>query len=113
MTGAKIRLRHAEHCGWMVFTERTVSCFGRDADARIPGLQALGYSVKKLYYKPGLIPDDGYVALFGETLRRLLEVAPGDAFAMSMLSRLGTSGKNGDLFIDFTELTDFNGEHHE
>ncbi|MFZ4214928.1 hypothetical protein ACOZB2_26415, partial [Pantoea endophytica] len=62
MTEAKIRLRHAEHCGWMVFTERTVSCFGRDADARIPGLQALGYSVKKLYCKPGLIPDDGYVA---------------------------------------------------
>ncbi|MEA5105692.1 hypothetical protein [Pantoea sp. S18] len=113
MTEAKIRLRHAEHCGWMVFTERTVSCFGREADARIPGLQALGYSVKKLYCKPGLIPDDGYVALFGETLRRLLEVAPGDAFAMSMLSRLGTHGSKGDLWIDFTEISDLNGEPHD
>ncbi|RPD93204.1 hypothetical protein BBB56_22490 [Candidatus Pantoea deserta] len=118
MTAEKIRLRHAEHCGWMVFTERTVNCFGREADARIPGLQALGFGVKKLYCKPGLIPDDGYVALFGETLRRLLEVAPGDAFAMSMLSRLGTSGKNGDLFIDFTEIDALSsgsvgGEHHE
>ncbi|KIC86354.1 hypothetical protein [Pantoea agglomerans] len=113
MTDTKIRLRHAEHCGWMVFTERTVSCFGREADARIPGLQALGYRVKKLYCKPGLIPDDGYVALFGETLRRLLEVAPGDTFALDMLSRLGTSGKHGDLFIDFTEISDFNGEPHD
>ncbi|WP_350262700.1 hypothetical protein AAF463_23750 (plasmid) [Pantoea sp. BJ2] len=113
MMVGNIRLRHAEHCGWMVFTDRTVSCFGRDADARIPGLQALGFSVKKLYCKPGRIPDDGYVALFGETLRRLLEVAPGDAFALSMLSRLGTSSKNGDLYIDFTEISDLNGEPHD
>ncbi|MGK3125872.1 hypothetical protein ACCY16_17265 [Candidatus Pantoea formicae] len=113
MTEAKIRLRHAEHCGWMVFTERTINCFGRDADARIPGLQALGYGIKKLYCKPGLIPDDGYVKLLGETLRRLLEVAPGDTFALDMLSRLGTSSKNGDLFLDFTEISDLNGEPHE
>ena len=46
MTVEKIRLRHAEHCGWMVFTERTVNCFGREADARIPGLQALGYALR-------------------------------------------------------------------
>ncbi|RPD91742.1 hypothetical protein BBB56_23190 [Candidatus Pantoea deserta] len=117
MTVEKIQFRHAEHCGWMVFTERMVTCFGREADARIPGLQARGFGVKKLYCKPGLIPDDGYVALFGETLRRLLEVAPGDPFALSMLSRLGTSGKNGGLFIDFIEIDALSsgsasGEHH-
>lgn len=113
MTNRKVRLRHAEHCGWMVFTERTVTCFGREVDARIPGLQVLGYGVKKLYCKPGLIPDDGYVVLFGETLRRLLEVAPGDDFAMNILSRLGNSIKHGDLFIDLIEINDLNGEHHE
>ena len=113
MTDTKIRLRRAGRCGWMVFTERTINCFGRDADMRIPALQALGYGVKKLYCKPGLIPDDGYVKLLGETLRRLLEVAPGDAFALDMLSRLGTSSKNGDLFLDFTEISDLTGEHHD
>lgn len=113
MTAEKIRLRHAEHCGWMVFNEQIVSCFGREADARIPGLHAMGFGVKKLYCKPGLIPDDGYVSLFGDALRRLLEVAPGDAFALDMLSRLGTSGKNGDLFIDFTEISDLNGAPHD
>lgn len=42
MTVEKIRLRHAEHCGWMVFTERTVNCFGREADARIPACRRWG-----------------------------------------------------------------------
>jgi hypothetical protein len=113
MTAGKMRMAHAEHCGWMVFTERNVTCFGREADGRVAGLQAMGFGVKKLYCKPGLIPDDGYVALFGETLRRLLEVSPGDTFALGLLSRLGTSGKNGDLFIDFTEVTDLTGDHHD
>lgn len=97
------RMDHAEHCGWMVFTDRTVTLIGREADKRIHGLSDMGFSIKKVYCKPGLIPDDGYVTLFGETLRRLLEVAPGDPFALDLLSRLGTNRKYGDLFIDITE----------
>ena len=108
MTRAKIRLQHAEHCGWMVFTERNVSYFGREADGRVAELRSMGFNVKKFYCKPGLIPDDGYVKLFGETLRRLLEVAPNDTFALSLVSRLGFHLQNGDLFIDFTEVADLN-----
>ena len=113
------RMDHAEHCGWMVFTDRTVSLFGREADKRIPGLRELGFFIKKVYCKPGLIPDDGYVSLFGETLRRLLEVSPGDPFALDLLSRLGTNRKYSDLFIDITEKASLpgghsdNGEHHD
>ncbi|WP_215845004.1 hypothetical protein [Candidatus Pantoea bituminis] len=45
-------------------------------------------------------------------------MAPGDTFALDMLSRLGTSGKHGELFIDFTEIDVLSsgsarGGHHE
>ncbi|QHM74028.1 hypothetical protein [Mixta intestinalis] len=104
MSDNKIRFRHAEHCGWMIFTERTVTCFGRDIDSRIPDLKALGYGIKKLYCKPGLIPDDGYITLLGEALRRLLEIAPGDTFALNILSRLGTGSNDSNIYIEITEI---------
>jgi len=53
------------------------------------------------------------VALPGEALRRLLAFSRCAPFAPGLLSRHGTNGKNGDLFIDFTEVTDLNGEYHE
>lgn len=113
MTQGEIRLRHAEHCGWMIFSDRTILCFGREADARIASLQAQGFGIKKLYCKPGLIPDDGYVSLLGATLRHLLEIAPGDAFALDVLSRLGTNRHNGDLFLDFTEVATLSPDNDE
>lgn len=99
-----VRLNQAEHCGWMVFSGNTVTLVGREADRRIAGLRELGYGIKKVYCKPGLIPDEGYVALFGDTLRRLLEVAPADPYGLELLSRLGTNKRNEGLYIDVTEV---------
>ncbi|NIF23915.1 hypothetical protein [Candidatus Pantoea multigeneris] len=101
--GNVIRFRHAEHCGWLISSDRRQTFAGRESDERMAGLQALGYRIKKVYCKPGMIPDDGYVALLGATLRRLLEVSPADPVAMDILSKIGTPGAE-DLYIDMKEI---------
>jgi hypothetical protein len=95
MKKRKSHFDYAEHCGWMIFTDQTLTYTGREADKRIRDLRELGFRFKKLYCKPGLIPDDGYVILLGETLCRLLELSPQDPLALSILSRLGSSRSIG------------------
>lgn len=101
--GHVIRFRHAEHCGWLISSDRQQTFAGRESDERMAGLQALGYSIKKVYCKPGMIPDDGYVGLLGATLRRLLEVSPADPVAMDILSMMSMPGMD-DIHIDIKEV---------
>ncbi|WP_416414375.1 TraV family lipoprotein [Pantoea sp. App145] len=41
MKGKKSMFNYAEHCGWIIFTDRTLTYTGRETDVRIPALHKL------------------------------------------------------------------------